>query len=187
MGCITEKDVPFIRAILASPRDNTTRLAYADWLDEHGKAAKAEYLRLFVALQIPGNTDARNREIGNRMVELCPDIPMHWRVLVKTYHPRDLDAHGCSTADQKVTDTDLGYGPCYLCGRSTNYPGRVSRLSCERCDRVFCWECADTGVHGSLADFEHFVTGAFSRPGYGLGRDSCPFCQESDWMTAHGG
>ena len=29
----------------ANPADDTARLVYADWLDEHGEPAKTEYLR----------------------------------------------------------------------------------------------------------------------------------------------
>jgi len=36
----------FLAAIAAEPTDDLRRLAYADWLDEHGEPAKAEFLRL---------------------------------------------------------------------------------------------------------------------------------------------
>src|SRR6188474_1061737 len=35
-------------AICADPEDDTARLVYADWLDEHGDAPRAEALRLSV-------------------------------------------------------------------------------------------------------------------------------------------
>ena len=36
----------FLEALKANPADDTTRLVYADWLDEHDQPQKAEYLRL---------------------------------------------------------------------------------------------------------------------------------------------
>jgi uncharacterized protein (TIGR02996 family) len=35
----------FIRAILDEPDDDTTRLVFADWLEEHGQADRAEWVR----------------------------------------------------------------------------------------------------------------------------------------------
>jgi uncharacterized protein (TIGR02996 family) len=37
---------PFLRAIAAAPDDDLPRLVYADWLDEHGHAGRAEFIRL---------------------------------------------------------------------------------------------------------------------------------------------
>jgi uncharacterized protein (TIGR02996 family) len=41
---MTDEDA-FIRAIQADPDDTTTRLVYADWLEERGQPARAETLR----------------------------------------------------------------------------------------------------------------------------------------------
>jgi uncharacterized protein (TIGR02996 family) len=42
------------RAILAAPADDTPRLVYADWLDEHGRAVEAEFVRLGCGLDAGG-------------------------------------------------------------------------------------------------------------------------------------
>jgi len=34
------------RAIRANPDDDTPRLVYADWLDEHNEPARAEFVRV---------------------------------------------------------------------------------------------------------------------------------------------
>ena len=39
-------DDAFLQAILETPDDDTPRLIYADWLDEHGDVARAEFIRL---------------------------------------------------------------------------------------------------------------------------------------------
>jgi uncharacterized protein (TIGR02996 family) len=40
----------FLQAVIESPDDDTPRLVYADWLDEHGDAARAEFIRVQVRL-----------------------------------------------------------------------------------------------------------------------------------------
>ena len=40
----------FIRAICANPADDTVRLAFADWLDEHDEPLLAEFVRVQVEL-----------------------------------------------------------------------------------------------------------------------------------------
>ena len=39
-------EVAFLAAITAAPDDEALRLVYADWLEEHGDAARAELIRL---------------------------------------------------------------------------------------------------------------------------------------------
>src|SRR5207253_6655895 len=46
----TTADGPFVRAIAQRPADALPRLIYADWLDEHGRAAEAAWLRADVRL-----------------------------------------------------------------------------------------------------------------------------------------
>src|SRR5262245_59215233 len=40
----------FLRAIRANPDDDTLRLVFADWLDEHDDPARAEFIRVQVEL-----------------------------------------------------------------------------------------------------------------------------------------
>lgn len=44
-----------LRAIRSQPDDDTTRLAYADWLDENGDAARAEFVRVQCRLAALGH------------------------------------------------------------------------------------------------------------------------------------
>jgi uncharacterized protein (TIGR02996 family) len=39
-----------LRAILAAPADDTPRLVYADYLEEHGDPARAAFIRTQIAL-----------------------------------------------------------------------------------------------------------------------------------------
>lgn len=45
-----DADTAFLAAIQADPCAAGPRLIYADWLDEHGRAAEAEWLRQDVAV-----------------------------------------------------------------------------------------------------------------------------------------
>jgi uncharacterized protein (TIGR02996 family) len=55
-----------LAAILAHPGEDTPRLAYADWLDEHGESARAEFIRVQIEL-------ARLREAERDLPESFTD------------------------------------------------------------------------------------------------------------------
>jgi uncharacterized protein (TIGR02996 family) len=50
---VTDGDA-LLAAILAHPGEDTPRLMYADWLDENGEPARAEFIRVQVAIARPG-------------------------------------------------------------------------------------------------------------------------------------
>jgi uncharacterized protein (TIGR02996 family) len=185
---VTEADLPFVRAILASPTDFRPRLAYADWL-QGSDERRAEYIRAWVVMTERANSGQPVEQYATRVAELHHQVNRHWTGFITCWKTRDeVDpAEQVMPGGLGVSDAKLSLGPCVICGRSKNMAHWVSRLSCDRCDRVLCWECADTGIYGSLPDFRHFVAGSFKHGGYRLGSDSCPFCQEMDWMRKHGG
>ena len=43
-------DDAFLQAIIDVPEDDLPRLVYADWLEEHGQAERAELIRVQVQL-----------------------------------------------------------------------------------------------------------------------------------------
>ena len=48
--------VAFLNAIHDNPDDDTPRLVYADWLEEHGEPDRAEFIRVGVELaRVPGS------------------------------------------------------------------------------------------------------------------------------------
>lgn len=65
-GLQTEQ-AAFIRAICTDPADDTRRLAYADWLDEHDQPERAEFIR--VGVELENWKDEEN----------CPQCGTHWR------------------------------------------------------------------------------------------------------------
>jgi uncharacterized protein (TIGR02996 family) len=52
----------FRAAIVAAPDDDTPRLVFADWLDEHGDAARAEFIRVQCELAKLEETDLLGKD-----------------------------------------------------------------------------------------------------------------------------
>jgi uncharacterized protein (TIGR02996 family) len=72
---------PFLAAVLARPDDDLPRLIFADWLDEHGDADRAEFIRLQCAAW-RGDSDA-----GARAAKLETAHRRQWLAeLPEVYH-----------------------------------------------------------------------------------------------------
>jgi uncharacterized protein (TIGR02996 family) len=71
-------EAAFLDELRAAPTDDTTRLVFADWLDEHDSPRKAEYVRLVAALARAGG-DLTDRPEGDALVALTPELPDDWR------------------------------------------------------------------------------------------------------------
>jgi uncharacterized protein (TIGR02996 family) len=63
-------DQAFLQAICETPEDDTPRLIYADWLEEHGDGARAEFIRVQVELARPDLGAERHRLLEKRQDEL---------------------------------------------------------------------------------------------------------------------
>ncbi len=78
VGCAMSDETTFLTALQANFADDTARLIYADWLDEHEEPAKAEYLRRVVALaQREGNL--ANDPEAAPLLNLAEQLPEEWR------------------------------------------------------------------------------------------------------------
>jgi len=65
------------RAVLDSPEDDAPRLIYADWLDEHGRGERAQFIRLQCAMdRVPAGT-ARWKPL----FEKAQRLEREWRVV----------------------------------------------------------------------------------------------------------
>jgi len=67
-----------LRAIREDPADLTPRLIYADWLDEHGDPARAEFIRLQCLRSQEGITAPNEFERRDREEELLRDNRARW-------------------------------------------------------------------------------------------------------------
>lgn len=70
------EEAAFLMALKANPADDTARLVYADWLDEHDQPQKAEYLRAVVGVaRAPEDAAA-----SERLLAAVPHADLDWRL-----------------------------------------------------------------------------------------------------------
>ncbi len=72
-------DDAFLADIIEHPDDDTPRLVYADWLDDHGQPAPAEFIRVQIALANLPWDDARWPALKAREEELLSRHEADWR------------------------------------------------------------------------------------------------------------
>jgi uncharacterized protein (TIGR02996 family) len=66
----------FLKKILEDPADDTTRLVYADWLDEQGdplSSAKAQFLRLTARMRLPKRPNGDRAKLQKLAAKLDTD------------------------------------------------------------------------------------------------------------------
>jgi uncharacterized protein (TIGR02996 family) len=68
----------FREDILAHPEDDTPRLIFADWLDEHGQPERGEYIRVQIELARLDEDDPRWPELESRAMELIRQHEKKW-------------------------------------------------------------------------------------------------------------
>jgi uncharacterized protein (TIGR02996 family) len=84
---VMHNDAEFLANLSANPADDTTRLVYADWLEEQGdplSAAKGEFLRLTVELATPppaGKNDWHKAR-QQRLQQLAAGLDTEWLAVV---------------------------------------------------------------------------------------------------------
>ena len=67
-----------LRAIIDSPDEDGPRLVYADWLEEHGEAARAEFIRVQIEVARMGEDESRRNQLKTREYELWRDYQGQW-------------------------------------------------------------------------------------------------------------
>src|SRR4051794_31473628 len=68
----------FLQTNIDNPDDDTPRLVYADWLDEHGDPARAEFIRVQCELAKLPDHDPRVRALEDREHELLGANEGEW-------------------------------------------------------------------------------------------------------------
>ena len=71
-------DATFLRAVGAAGDDSLPRLVHADWLDEHGQSARAEFIRTQCALAAADLTADRRQVLQLRERELLDEHRQAW-------------------------------------------------------------------------------------------------------------
>jgi uncharacterized protein (TIGR02996 family) len=78
----------FLQAIIAEPDDDTHRLVYADWLDEHGQPERADLIRIQCALARLRYDDDAVSELQAREYRLLARHLPRWREQMGYPHAR---------------------------------------------------------------------------------------------------
>ena len=73
-----EQSRAFLEAIRDSPEDDAPRLVYADWLDDHGDTARAEFIRVQCELARMPNDEERRAGLESRERELLSANRATW-------------------------------------------------------------------------------------------------------------
>jgi uncharacterized protein (TIGR02996 family) len=134
------KDESFLRAILANPDDRVSRLVYADWLDEHGEPARAEFLRLAVR-RAEGVPDREERAaVRERAGALRAGIPSWWLALVgglrvtsrdEPVFTEHVEAVARVLGQPAAYTDDKGYMIEILAGATCLLTGTIAYLECR--------------------------------------------------------
>jgi uncharacterized protein (TIGR02996 family) len=72
------QETAFLKSIVETPDDDGTRLIYADWLEEHGQAEKAQFVRLEVELSKMPRSDSRFTSLDAEMGLLEMAVSAEW-------------------------------------------------------------------------------------------------------------
>src|SRR5262245_31359864 len=75
---IVTHEEAFLEDIAEHPDDDAPRLVYADWLDDHGHGAKAEFIRAQCELERLEEYDSRTRELDERVRQLLKENEQQW-------------------------------------------------------------------------------------------------------------
>ena len=84
----------FLRTLLQNPADDTTRLVYADWLDERNDAvskAKAQFLRLTAQLLETGRSAGWRKGARKEIQPLAAALPTDWLAVVSRLTVENCD------------------------------------------------------------------------------------------------
>jgi uncharacterized protein (TIGR02996 family) len=84
-----------LAAIRETPDDDDLRLIYADWLDEHGNSARAEFIRLQCQLEALPLADPRRQRVVKRVAAIEKQCAGEW---VRPLHEA-LSRSGCAKRD----------------------------------------------------------------------------------------
>src|SRR4051812_18836685 len=108
---MSHEEEAFLSAIEADPADDTTRLVYADWLEEHGDGLRAEYIRLRLAVR--AGERGRKRMVA-RVAGRAGDIDDDWRRRVLSVPKLKIEQF--RRVEQPVTEpvTKFGGQPVWL-------------------------------------------------------------------------
>jgi uncharacterized protein (TIGR02996 family) len=124
----------FLAAIQANPTDNTTRLVYADWLQEKNDA-RHEYIRLQIQLQNPTLRGTKRGQAKKRFNQLAELVKFDW--LGKVFPVPKLVIKGYKRTRKPIQEpiTKFGGQPNWITQpqwpMSKSWKGREMQFICQ--------------------------------------------------------
>ncbi len=85
------QDEAFLQAIVENPDDDSVRLIYADWLDEHDQTDRAAFIRLQCELATLERNAPRGAELKARERELLAEHEEEWAPLPRVVGARKFE------------------------------------------------------------------------------------------------
>ena len=127
----------FLCDLLTHPDDATTRLIYADWLEEHDDAGRAEFLRLELRLTELPESAAEREATQVRLRQLCQAIPGDWLATLDRTHIENClrFAYACPLRWESLQPTDRARVRfCASCHRAVHHCATVeeARVQAEQ-------------------------------------------------------
>jgi uncharacterized protein (TIGR02996 family) len=114
------EEAAFLSALKANPADDTARLVYADWLDDHDQPHKAEYLRAVVEVAREAcGIEVLDALAGRVDSEWAVDAAARFALVLESYEParkidaikivREITGMGLAEAKQFVEQAPSGF------------------------------------------------------------------------------
>ncbi len=142
MNEIPTDERSLLDAVLANPDDDGLRLAYADWLEEHGDE-RAEWLRSEVGLMRTDDS-RRDARLRNTLAVLAQSVDWSWRLAVSRVPvlncQRGSDSNrACGRRWVELDATDMTSPSDRFCNDCEQVVRFVRSLRTQhRRDRPFC-------------------------------------------------
>jgi uncharacterized protein (TIGR02996 family) len=123
----------FLAAIIAAPKDDLPRLIYADWLDEHGEPARAEFIRVQCDLAKWTCNFKQTREQPGWFHDCGTDDKGYWLCQPLRGREQDLlEEHAGAWTD--FLPEDVVTRECPACSEGGVVDPETGIIECRTCD-----------------------------------------------------
>lgn len=133
----------FLSAICATPADDTARLVYADWLDEHDRPERAEFIRAEIELaRTPPGTDADERRraaLFARRAALLKAHATEWLAPFRSFASAASFARGFVQSVDVPANVFLRHAEAWFAATPLTRAKFTSCRIWDQASRVFSW------------------------------------------------
>jgi uncharacterized protein (TIGR02996 family) len=126
-------EASFLKALVDKPEERSTRLAYANWLDEHDRPREAEFLRLQMQVE----------ELNARLIELGGQLDTKWLTTVGNASPEQM--RFVLRSGRAIELTRLTQRPVYGLGQLATHGAPRAADNERALDRIVTAEQERTG------------------------------------------